>query len=121
MSRYRRAKIEGGVLFFTLALDDRSSDLLVREIDRFRRAYVQVQRRLSKQLPSASCPIICTRFGHCPAATRTLHHARALSNPVSRVAFRRQKRVPTVKLANDLPSTATRQSEYEQRVACRAD
>jgi hypothetical protein len=30
MSRYRRLKIEGGAFFFTLALDDRGSDLLVR-------------------------------------------------------------------------------------------
>jgi putative transposase len=45
MSRYRRAKIEGGALFFTLTLADRSSDLLVREIDRLRRAYKVVQNR----------------------------------------------------------------------------
>jgi putative transposase len=46
MSRYRRVKIEGGAFFFTLALADRSSDLLVREIDRLRRAYKIVQERL---------------------------------------------------------------------------
>jgi putative transposase len=45
MSRYRRAKIEGGVFFFTLTLADRSSDLLVRQIDRLRRMYVSAQRR----------------------------------------------------------------------------
>jgi putative transposase len=39
MSRYRRAKIEGGLFFFTVTLADRSSDLLVREIDRLRRIY----------------------------------------------------------------------------------
>jgi putative transposase len=39
MSTYRRARIEGGVFFFTVTLADRSSDLLVREIDRLRRAY----------------------------------------------------------------------------------
>jgi REP element-mobilizing transposase RayT len=44
MSRYRRAKIDGGVLFFTLTLADRSSDLLVRHIDRLRRVYASVQR-----------------------------------------------------------------------------
>jgi len=37
MTRYRRAKIEGGVFFFTVALADRSSDLLVRDIERLRR------------------------------------------------------------------------------------
>jgi putative transposase len=46
MSRYRRANIEGGSFFFTLALADRSSDLLVRRVDRLRRAYKVVQERL---------------------------------------------------------------------------
>ncbi len=44
MSRYRRAKIDGGVLFFTVTLADRSSDLLVRHIDRLRRVYASVQK-----------------------------------------------------------------------------
>jgi hypothetical protein len=30
MSHYRRLKIEGGAFFYTLALADRGSDLLVR-------------------------------------------------------------------------------------------
>ena len=45
MSRYRRAKLEGGAFFFTLTLADRSSDLLIREIDRSRRAYQTVQQK----------------------------------------------------------------------------
>jgi putative transposase len=45
MSRYRRAKIEGGTFFFTVTLADRSSDLLVRGIDRLRRVYRSVQER----------------------------------------------------------------------------
>jgi len=44
MSRYRRAKIEGGSYFFTLVLADRSSDLLVRHIGRPRHVYRSVQR-----------------------------------------------------------------------------
>jgi len=46
MSRYRRVKIGGGTFFFTLALADRSSDLLVREMDRLRRSYALVQEQL---------------------------------------------------------------------------
>jgi putative transposase len=46
MSRYRRAKVEGGTFFFTVTLADRSSDILVRHIDRLRRMYVSAQRRL---------------------------------------------------------------------------
>jgi REP element-mobilizing transposase RayT len=45
MSRYRRAKVDGGVFFFTVALADRSSDLLLRHIDRLRRIYASVQQR----------------------------------------------------------------------------
>jgi REP-associated tyrosine transposase len=45
MPRYRRVKIEGGRFFFTVALADRSSDLLLRHIDRARRAYAVVQGR----------------------------------------------------------------------------
>jgi REP element-mobilizing transposase RayT len=39
MSRYRRAKIEGGTFFFTVALADRSGTILVQHIDHLRRAY----------------------------------------------------------------------------------
>src|SRR5438067_13905282 len=45
MARYRRVKIEGALFFFTLALADRSSDLLVRHIERARCAYAVVQKR----------------------------------------------------------------------------
>jgi putative transposase len=45
MSHYRRARIDGGVFFFTVALADRSSDLLVRHVDRLRRIYASVQHR----------------------------------------------------------------------------
>jgi putative transposase len=45
MSRYLRARIEGGWFFFTVTLADRSSDLLVREIERLRKAYAAAQRR----------------------------------------------------------------------------
>ena len=45
MSRYRRVKIAGGAFFFTLALADRSSDLLVRHIERLRSAYAEVEKR----------------------------------------------------------------------------
>jgi putative transposase len=45
MSQYRRAKIEGGWFFFTVTLADRSSDLLVRHIERLRKAYSAALRR----------------------------------------------------------------------------
>ena len=45
MSRYRRANIEGGTLFFTVALSDRSSDVLVRHINHLRHIYISVQQR----------------------------------------------------------------------------
>jgi REP-associated tyrosine transposase len=43
MPRYLRAKIEGGVFFFTVTLADRSSNLLVRRIERLQRIYNDVQ------------------------------------------------------------------------------
>ena len=45
MSRYRRYFVEGGIYFFTVTLADRSSDLLVRYIDRLRHAYDVARRR----------------------------------------------------------------------------
>ena len=45
MPRYVRAKIAGGTFFFTVAIADRSDDLLVREIDRLRDSYRMVQER----------------------------------------------------------------------------
>ena len=44
MTRYRRAYLPGGTLFFTVALADRSSAALVRHIDLLRRAYAVVQK-----------------------------------------------------------------------------
>jgi putative transposase len=45
MPNYRRAKVAGGTFFFTVTLADRRSDLLVKEIDRLRRIYVDVAKR----------------------------------------------------------------------------
>ena len=47
MSRYRRVANEGGWYFFTVVLADRSTDLLVKEIDLLRGVYAQVQRKHS--------------------------------------------------------------------------
>src|SRR5438128_11401968 len=45
MPRYRRAKLSGGTFFFTVAIANRRDDLLVREIERLRRAYHLIQQR----------------------------------------------------------------------------
>jgi putative transposase len=45
MPHYRRFNIEGGTFFFTVTLADRSSDLLVSHIDRFRDVYRSVQQQ----------------------------------------------------------------------------
>jgi len=45
MSRYRRVKVEGGWFFFTVTLADRSSDFLVRHIERLRNAYASARKR----------------------------------------------------------------------------
>jgi len=46
MSRYRRADVPCATYFFTLTLANRSSRLLVDEIDRLRDAYAAAQREL---------------------------------------------------------------------------
>jgi len=46
MTWYRRARIEGGTFFFTVALADRSSGLLVEHIELLRLAYGRVRNRL---------------------------------------------------------------------------
>jgi putative transposase len=45
MPQYLRAKIEGGMFFFTVTLADRSSDLLLRHIEHLRKVYRTVERR----------------------------------------------------------------------------
>ena len=45
MTRYRRAYLPGGTFFFTVTLADRSSDFLVRHIERLRRAYAAARQR----------------------------------------------------------------------------
>jgi putative transposase len=42
---YRRANASGGAFFFTVALADRSSNLLVEEVERLRRIYRAVKER----------------------------------------------------------------------------
>ena len=56
MSRYRRANMDGGVFFFTVTLADRSSDLLVRQVARLRRAYQSVQLRYPFQTIAICIP-----------------------------------------------------------------
>src|ERR1700756_5773144 len=45
MSRYRRALIPGGTFFFTVTLADRSSSVLVQQVDLWRDAYKAVHQR----------------------------------------------------------------------------
>ena len=45
MPQYRRAKFNGSTFFFTVVLADRSSSLLVDQIDHLRQAYRVVQER----------------------------------------------------------------------------
>ena len=45
MSNYRRMFVPGGEYFFTVNLEDRSSDLLVRHIEELRAAWRYVETR----------------------------------------------------------------------------
>lgn len=44
MTAYRRSRSRGGTWFFTICLEDRGSDLLVREIDSLRAAWIATAR-----------------------------------------------------------------------------
>ena len=43
---YRRLRVKGGTFFFTVVLADRTSDLLVRHVDRLRCVYASVTNKL---------------------------------------------------------------------------
>src|SRR5215813_2812156 len=45
MPEYRRVRIEGGWFFFTVTLADRSTDLLVKHIEKLRTAYAAALKR----------------------------------------------------------------------------
>lgn len=52
MVAYRRARVAGGCYFLTLALQDRSSDLLVRYSTRLRQCLRSVQAQMPFRLPA---------------------------------------------------------------------
>jgi putative transposase len=62
MSRYRRAKFEGSLFFFTVVLAERRSTLLVDELDRLRRSY-----RLAGQRHPFETVAICVLPDHIHA------------------------------------------------------
>jgi putative transposase len=62
MPWYRRARLEGSVFFFTVVLADRSSSLLVDEIERLRRSY-----RLARQRKPFETIAICVLPEHLHA------------------------------------------------------
>jgi hypothetical protein len=89
MSRYRRVEIEGGIFFFTVALADRSSKLLVREIDLLRRSYKMMQERLlTERSQSASCPTIFMLSGNYPKVMPISRRVGRSSNRLFRVNCR---------------------------------
>lgn len=53
MSNYRRRRVPGGTYFFTVNLQDRTSDLLVREIDLLRHVTALTKARWPFDIPEA--------------------------------------------------------------------
>jgi len=62
MPNYRRLRIDGGIFFFTVVLADRSSCLLIEEIERLRRAY-----RTARERRPFETVAICTLPDHIHA------------------------------------------------------
>jgi REP element-mobilizing transposase RayT len=70
MPRYIRSFVPGGTYFFTLTLEDRTSDLLVREIDQLRHIYARVCRLHPFDTLAIWCSrTISTRCGVCRRET----------------------------------------------------
>jgi putative transposase len=98
MSRYRRARIDGGTFFFTLALADRTSDLLVRHIDQLRRSYAIIQKHLPFET-FAICilPDHLHALWQLPEGDADFASAGAASNQPSRGVFPHRQHVPQAK------------------------
>ena len=62
MPNYRRLRVPGGTYFFTVNLKDRSSGLLIQNIDLLRQSYVAVQQR--RPFESIAVVILPDHF-HC--------------------------------------------------------
>ena len=92
MSRYRRADVPGATYFFTLTLANRSSRLLVDEIDRLRDAYAAAQRELPFETVA-----VCVLPDHlhavwtCRSTMRISRRAGSASSRISRPACPRRR------------------------------
>jgi REP-associated tyrosine transposase len=74
MPNYRRVNTGGGAFFFTVALADRASDLLIHEIDRLRKVYRDVQERRPFETI-----VICILPDHIHALWKLPEHDRDFS------------------------------------------
>jgi putative transposase len=101
MSRYRRNRIAGGTFFFTVAVADRSSDLLVRNIDRLREIYQSVREKRPFETIA-----ICVLPDH-------LHAIWSL--PVDDTDYPRRWNLIKSGLARNLPAPANRSSSKIER------
>lgn len=102
MTSYVRARIPGGCYFFTVALADRQSSLLIDAIGELRQAFTYVKRRLPFEieaivvLPEHLHALWRLPEGDCDYSTRWMmlkgHFSRALPSVERRSASRARKR-----------------------------
>ncbi|MCI4567112.1 hypothetical protein [Lysobacter sp. CFH 32150] len=62
MSNYRRARVPGGSFFFTVALAERRSSLLIDRIDDLRAAFRAAQAKLGPKGTEVINQSLCTAF-----------------------------------------------------------
>ncbi len=100
MPNYRRNRVEGGTYFFTLALADRRSDLLVQEVTALRASVARVRELYPFSIDAGSCyPSTCTRSGLCRTATPTFQRDGLSSNAAFRQELQQVKTDPPRELS----------------------
>ena len=82
MSNYRRSQQKGGSFFFTVALANRQSHLLIQYIDYFKQAYCKVWQNY----PFESVAV-CVLPDHVHAILMSAKHAATAKSSIEKKAF----------------------------------
>ncbi|OSI10998.1 REP-associated tyrosine transposase [Neisseria zoodegmatis] len=89
MPNFRRHYVPGGMYFFTVNLNDRSKDYLIRYIDEFRTAYRETLRHLPFETVA-----VCILPDHFHCIMRLPEHDRDFSRRIQNLKINFSKRLP---------------------------
>lgn len=110
MSNYRRARMPGGTYFFTVNLRDRSSDLLVREIQLLRHTVGLVKARLPFHIDAW---VVLPEHMHCLWTLPPGDHAFAERWKAIKFAF--SKRLPDTEPRTERQRTRKERGIWQRR------